>query len=117
MPLDSLNSGRETGVRIDYVAYRGYCEACQAPAIEAETLICPRCRKPAIDTIPPDRILFDQFGELPTWGRVARDVQAGKCTNLATWHDNRNLDSDYEALIRMLKRTKLYYSWSTDYEA
>jgi hypothetical protein len=109
-----LTSGRESSVSADYICYCGYCAVCQLPAVDnAGQLLCPQCGAAAVAAIPPDRILFDQLGELPTMARKVRGVLNGEVTTLA---DCSLLNSDYAAWVKMLKQTKLYYSWSTDCE-
>ena len=95
-----LDNGREASVSARYICYRGYCEACELPAVEdAGQLLCPHCAAPAVAAIPPDRILFDQLGELPIWGRAARAVLAG--------HEERVGRSDPSHVIRAESDSRL----------
>lgn len=54
---------RPSSVNANGLVYRGYCEACEVPAIVGASgvLICPRCLENAAPLPPPDRLVVRWF--------------------------------------------------------
>jgi hypothetical protein len=107
-----LASGRESSVAPHSICWRAWCEACALPAVDAEHPICPACGRAATEGIPPDRVLFDQIGELPPMARWVRNYLAG-----ARWADAHPVRAEIknDPFEAMLKRTGLYHSWSIEW--
>jgi hypothetical protein len=63
-----LDKTRPTRVGARGLAYRGYCEACEVPAIQGEgdRLICPECLRPAAE-LPPPVTLTAQWFPVDDW--------------------------------------------------
>lgn len=106
---------RPSSVSPSSLVYRGYCAACEVPAIEGTggALICPRCQEKAIALPPPDELVvrwypLDQYREPrvmrfqiqhPTWSwNAAREAA------------DAVFDTAYEGMLERLGLRRLYNS-------
>lgn len=106
---------RPSNVSASRLVYRGFCQACEVPAIEGthSTLICPACGQLAVALPPPDQLIVRWFPlnewlesrvmrrqiEHPTWSwRAAREAA------------DTPYEEAYEGMLRRLKLPRLYNS-------
>jgi hypothetical protein len=109
------DKARPSSVRACNLVYRGYCSACEVPAIVGpnDTLICPRCHEDAVPLPPTDRLVVRWYPldewldamvmrrqiEHPTWPwRQAREAM------------DEVIDGGYTAMLERLGLGRLYSS-------
>lgn len=117
--VQRADKSRTSSVRANSLVYRGYCGACEVPAIvgPADTLICPRCQDLAVPLPPPDDLVvrFFPLSEY-TWSRAMR-FQAQHPTwpwQQARAAANDVFDTAYEGMLARLGLRRLYHSGDYD---